>query len=114
VLASWVSRLRVENSFIDYFKASTEIHQGMKLIDQKLGGTTPLDVIVQFDPVDLRQFAQIEEEEEDDFLNPYARETLEDYDRYWFFDERLRTIEMCTTTLTGCRKPARCSPWPPC
>jgi uncharacterized protein len=96
-----VSRLRVENSFIDYFKASTEIHQGMKLIDQKLGGTTPLDVIVRFDPVDLRQFAQIEEEEEDDFLNPYARETLEDYDRYWFFDERLRTIEDVHDYLDG-------------
>ena len=38
--------LSVENRFIDYFKASTEIHQGMELIDRKLGGTTPLDVIV--------------------------------------------------------------------
>ncbi len=41
-----ISRLTVENSFISYFKSSTEIHQGMKLIDQKLGGTTPLDVII--------------------------------------------------------------------
>ena len=41
-----MSRLSVENRFIDYFKASTEIHQGMVIIDNKLGGTTPLDIIV--------------------------------------------------------------------
>ncbi len=41
-----ISKLTVENSFISYFKSSTEIYQGMKLIDQKLGGTTPLDVII--------------------------------------------------------------------
>ena len=41
-----VSRLTVENRFIDYFHSSTEIYQGMKLIDEKLGGTTPLDVII--------------------------------------------------------------------
>ena len=87
-----ISRLRVENSFIDYFKTSTEIYQGMKLIDQKLGGTTPLDVIVQFDDIDLKQFAQ-PDEEEDAFLNPYAKSGAEDYDKYWFFDDRLETIE---------------------
>jgi len=42
-------RLTVENRFIDYFKDSTEIFQGMLLIDQKLGGTTPLDVVVDPD-----------------------------------------------------------------
>ncbi len=41
-----ISRLSVENRFIDYFKPSTEIYQGMTLIDRKLGGTTPLDVIL--------------------------------------------------------------------
>ena len=41
-----ISRLSVENSFISYFKSSTEIYQGMKLIDLELGGTTPLDVII--------------------------------------------------------------------
>lgn len=45
-----VSRLRVENRFIDNFKSSTEIYQGMTLIDKKLGGTTPLDLIVDADP----------------------------------------------------------------
>ena len=41
--------LKVENSFVDYFKKDTEIYKGMKLIDEKLGGTTPLDIIIEFD-----------------------------------------------------------------
>ena len=41
-----ITRLTVENRFIDYYKKSTEIYQGMALIDQELGGTTPLDVII--------------------------------------------------------------------
>ncbi len=41
-----LSRLTVENSFIDYFKSSTEIHQGMVAIDDRLGGTTPLDIVI--------------------------------------------------------------------
>lgn len=41
-----ISRLQVENSFINYFRDSTEIYQGMKLIDEKLGGTTPLDILL--------------------------------------------------------------------
>ena len=36
------------NSFIDYFRESTEIYQGLKVIDQNLGGTTPLDILVNF------------------------------------------------------------------
>jgi predicted RND superfamily exporter protein len=43
---SGLPQLSVENRFIDYYKESTEIFQGMSLIDEKLGGTTPLDVIV--------------------------------------------------------------------
>lgn len=48
IIAAGVSRLTVENSFIDYFRKSTEIYQGMKVIDQDMGGTTPLDIIVNF------------------------------------------------------------------
>lgn len=44
-----LSKLTVENSFIDYFKSSTEIHQGMITIDNRLGGTT-LDVVITDDP----------------------------------------------------------------
>ncbi len=41
-----MTRLKVENSFINYFDKNTEIYKGMKLIDEKLGGTTPLDIIL--------------------------------------------------------------------
>ena len=43
-----ISRLEVENSFINYFNKNTEIYKGMKLIDENLGGTTPLEVILKF------------------------------------------------------------------
>ena len=42
-----ISRLEVENRFIDYFKSDTEIYRGMDVIDTALGGTTPLDIILQ-------------------------------------------------------------------
>ncbi len=45
-----ISRLQVENCFINYFKETTEIYRGMKVIDRQLGGTTPLDVVIDFKP----------------------------------------------------------------
>ncbi|MFK8043705.1 RND family transporter [Congregibacter sp.] len=41
-----VLRLQVENRFIDYFKETTEIYQGMELLDARLGGTIPLDIVI--------------------------------------------------------------------
>ncbi len=95
-----VSRLVVENSFIDYFKHSTEIYQGMKLIDQKLGGTTPLDVIVQFEPIDLSGFGAEDEslEEPDPFADEIQKE---DTNKYWFVDSRMQTIEKVHDYLDG-------------
>ena len=47
VLSVWgISRLQVENRFIDYFHESTEIYRGLSVIDQKLGGTTSLDIVI--------------------------------------------------------------------
>ena len=61
--------MEVENSFINYFNKKTEIYQGMKLIDEKLGGTTPLEVILRF-PVTKDEEKDIEndwgDEEEND------------------------------------------------
>ena len=51
-----ISRLEVENSFINYFDKKTEIYKGMKLIDDKLGGTTPLDIIIKFTKKNKKQF----------------------------------------------------------
>ena len=59
-----ISRLKVENSFVDYFSDSTEIHQGLKLIDNELGGTAPLDVVLKFDPA--REYG---EEQDDEFAD---------------------------------------------
>lgn len=41
-----ISRLEVENRFIDYFHDTTEIYQGMEIIDAQLGGTIPLEIII--------------------------------------------------------------------
>jgi hypothetical protein len=56
-----ISRLTVENRFIDHFKQSTEIYRGMELIDRQLGGTTPLDVIIDADPEFLAYLEQLRE-----------------------------------------------------
>jgi predicted RND superfamily exporter protein len=84
-----ISRLEVENSFIDYFKKSTEIYKGMKVIDQKLGGTTPLDVIVAFEKTEEEAAP---ETEEDDLLNAFEDEE-EDKDKYWFTDSKAAMAE---------------------
>ncbi len=72
-----ISRLTVENSFIEYFKKSTEIYQGMALIDRKVGGTTPLDIILDPPKEDAVAAAPVEQavdEEEDDFDELFADE----------------------------------------
>ena len=40
-------QIKVENRFIDYFHEDTPIYQGMSVIDQRLGGTTPLEVVLE-------------------------------------------------------------------
>ena len=75
--------LKVENSFVDYFKKDTEIYKGMKLIDEKLGGTTPLDIIIQFKET-------VVEEEEEDFLDFGIEYDPADY---WFNQEKMNTIK---------------------
>merc|ERR1711991_153477 len=57
-----ISRLEVENSFINYFSKKTEIYKGMKLIDEELGGTTPLEVILKFPKKEKK-----DEDDEDEF-----------------------------------------------
>ena len=49
-----ISKLEVENSFINYFDKETEIYKGMKKIDDELGGTTPLNIILKF-PSNLKK-----------------------------------------------------------
>jgi len=81
---SGILNLEVENSFINYFDKNTEIYKGMKLIDDKLGGTTPLSVIVKFPNNDE------EENANDDFDNWDDDES--DSSKYWFTRNKIDKI----------------------
>ncbi|MEA2100425.1 MAG: MMPL family transporter [Campylobacterota bacterium] len=91
------SQLRVENSFIDYFKQDTEIYQGMALIDQKLGGTTPLDIVLTFkegsDEVEDVTFVEDDFDDELDEFEDEFEDTQEDKTRYWFTQNKMQKIK---------------------
>ncbi|MFA5460540.1 MAG: MMPL family transporter [Sulfurimonas sp.] len=94
---SGATKLRVENSFIDYFKENTQIYQGMALIDQKLGGTTPLDVILTFkeasDEVEnIKVVSSDEDTELDSFMDEF-QEQVGDKEQYWFTQNKMRKIK---------------------
>jgi len=80
-----ISRLEVENSFINYFKKNTEIYKGMKLIDDKLGGTTPLDIIIKF-PKNEEEISEIEDED-------WGEIDDGDDEKYWFTKNKIDKID---------------------
>jgi len=80
-----ISQLRVENSFINYFKSNTEIYKGMKQIDEKLGGTTPLDIIIKFeDPVQVSS---------DDEFGDGLLDDDSDIESQWFTIKKINKIK---------------------
>ena len=81
-----ISRLEVENSFINYFNKKTEIYKGMKLIDEKLGGTTPLEVILKFPKKE-----KVKTEEDDEFED-WGDENENDIEKYWFTKDKIDKI----------------------
>lgn len=83
-------RVTVENRFIDYFKSSTEIYQGMELIDRELGGTTPLDIVLDPPPEAAGAEDEIEDEEFDYFA---ARQDEGPSTGYWFTPTRLEIAD---------------------
>jgi len=85
------SKLIVENSFISYFKESTDIYKGMKVIDEELGGTTPLDIIVKFkdEPKVIKQKSK-NQDQYDDFENEFDEKN--DDKQYWFSQDKMDTI----------------------
>ncbi|MES9886331.1 MAG: MMPL family transporter, partial [Candidatus Sedimenticola sp. 6PFRAG1] len=94
-----ITRLSVENRFIDYFKESTEISQGMVLIDRQLGGTTPLDVVLE---PSKAYFEYLEEEaafaaeegfEEDELEQLDPTESGISGDSFWFNVFELETVD---------------------
>ena len=93
-----ISNLKVENSFINYFSSKTEIHKGMKNIDQKLGGTTPLEIILKFKkPVVATETKEKdsflgESDKKDDFLGEDNEKKLNDKYKYWFTRDKIDKI----------------------
>ena len=82
-----ISKLEVENSFINYFDQKTEIYKGMKKIDDQLGGTTPLDVILKF-PTSNK-------ETKDDEFSEWEEDTSsskDDPSKYWFTRNKIDKI----------------------
>ena len=81
-----ILKLEVENSFINYFDKETEIYKGMKKIDEDLGGTTPLNIILKFPKkqkeVENEEFEEWEEENEAD----------QNKAKYWFTRDKMDKI----------------------
>jgi len=88
-----ILNLKVENSFINYFSKKTEIYKGMKNIDDKLGGTTPLEIILKFN-------SNIADNNNDNFLGETTSEsnflgeaeTNDKISKYWFTRDKVDTI----------------------
>ncbi|NCU47919.1 MAG: hypothetical protein EBW97_02295 [Candidatus Fonsibacter ubiquis] len=80
-----MTRLKVENSFINYFDKNTEIYKGMKLIDEKLGGTTPLDIILKFKESESKSTSA-----DDEFFQGSSSDEYKD--SYWFTNFRINNI----------------------
>ncbi len=113
MIAVGVSRLTVENSFIDYFRESTEIYQGLKVIDENLGGTTPLDIIVSFEEIDqetndhsiTNDDTGTESSEElggDDEFDEFDEfDEVDNSDKYWFTADKMAKIMKVHDYLDG-------------
>ncbi len=84
-----ILKLKVENSFINYFSKDTEIYKGMKLIDEKLGGTTPLNIILKFDSNEM----EVVKEEEDQFDDWDEESSEADQSKYWFTKDKIDRIK---------------------
>ena len=82
-----ISKLEVENSFINYFNKNTEIYKGMKLIDEELGGTTPLEVILKFPEQEKEEVLN-----EDDEFNDWEDEEDTNDEKYWFTKDKVDKI----------------------
>lgn len=76
-----IKQLKVENRFIDYFHSSTEIHQGMLVIDQQLGGTISLDIIIDHKKPRPVNKAAVKKATDDPFgedVDPFAEDPFAD------------------------------------
>jgi len=83
-----IFKLEVENSFINYFDKKTEIYKGMKKIDDNLGGTTPLNIILKFPP--KMKETQIKDDEFEEWEE--SNENEDDKAKYWFTRDKMDKI----------------------
>ena len=90
-----ISRLEVENSFINYFNKNTEIYKGMKLIDEKLGGTTPLEIILKFPKKEKTETVQ------DDEFEDWGEDENQSNEKYWFTKDKVDKIQAVHNYLDG-------------
>ena len=92
-----ITKLTAENQFIKAFKEDTEIYQGLTVIDEDLGGTTPLDIIIDADPEFFLEAESIDLFEDEIFDEMFFDEEADEYDiggdSYWYNSYRLKTIE---------------------
>lgn len=96
-----ISKLEVENSFIDYFSKDTEIYRGLKLIDDKLGGTTSLDIILKFEEELEEELSGDLADEEDDFNFDFGGGAEGDPADYWFTPDKLDDVKKIHDYLEG-------------
>ncbi|MDY0322018.1 MAG: MMPL family transporter [Arcobacteraceae bacterium] len=94
-----IAKVDVENSFINYFKKSTDIYQGMEVIDRDLGGTTPLDVIVKFKDLPKVQETVKVEDEFSEFEDEFANSG--DEEQYWFTPAKMELLMKVHNYLEG-------------
>ena len=90
-----ISQITVENRFIDYFKKTTDIYQGLELVDQELGGTVPLEVMLEVDPDQVEEVDEDTQEDEEfgDYLTNLEG-TQDDFTAksYWYNRSGIRKI----------------------
>ena len=84
-----IFKLEVENSFINYFDKETEIYKGMKKIDDELGGTTPLNIILKFPS---NKTISNSEKDELDNWEENDQNNQEDKAKYWFTRDKMDKI----------------------
>lgn len=98
-----MTRLFVENSFINYFNKSTEIYRGMTVIDKELGGTTPLEVLVDLKEEETPAPADLTEGSPDNPFSDFETEFEAENKKaqYWFTSQRMAEVERIHDYLDG-------------
>ena len=96
VMLYGISRLEVENRFIDYFSPETEIYQGMLLLDQELGGTATLEILIDQPAQEIME--EVDVFEDDLFENDLFEDDLFEDDSsnasgYWWNSSSLAKLE---------------------